>query len=120
MLKVIVPEEHKDQRVFFNMNSNFGPGITDFAHGLGFELVKDAEGDYVLPGKFNGPDNDVSKWVYEGEMLGRACDVDLVIENRRDASGNAVEGKYQNAIKAFYCTIPDCTTKHSVDLTGKK
>jgi len=120
VFKVVSPSEHADQRVFFNMNSNFRPGIVDFAHAFGTELVKNNDGDYVIPGRFDGPDEDMTKWVYAGPLLGQACDVDLIIEPRRDDKGQPIEGKVQNSIKRFYCTIEGCSEKHALDLTGRK
>jgi len=121
--KVVAPEENKDQRVFFNMNSGFRPGIVDLCHAFGEELVlaTDKSGDYVIPGNFEGPDDDMTRWVYSGPLLGETCQVDLSIEPKRDNAGKVIEPQQdQNSIKRFYCTIPGCTEKHSLDLIGKR
>ena len=106
------------------MNSNFRPGIVDLAHAFGFQLTQNGTGEYVIPGKFDVPsgadENDMSKWVYAGPLLGETCEAELSVEQRRAKDGSLVDGKFQNSIKLFYCRVAGCTEKHSVDLIGKR
>lgn len=112
VLRVVAPEDYKDRNVYFNMNSNFGPAITDLAHGFGFKLEKDSDGDYVIPGEFEGPDEDMTRWAYKGPMLGKTAEIDLALDS--------YEGKDRNAILRFYCQVPECDTRHADSLIGKR
>lgn len=117
----VVGGENDGQRIYFNMNSGFRPGIVDLAHAFGHTLVLSDDGEgYVIPGKFSGKDDDLTTYVYEGPMLGLACTADLVNEARTDAEGKVLDGKFQNSIKRFYCVVPGCEEKHSLDLIGKR
>lgn len=126
---VLKTNEFKDPngeeiRIFFNMNTNFGPGLTDLCHGFGLQLIKNGDG-YTIPGKFDGPDNDPTKWVYSGPLLGEVADVEVVESAQIGADGKVVtdekgNAKTRNEIKQFICRVTGCTMKHSTDLSGRK
>lgn len=116
--------EGEEAALFFNMNNKFGPGITDLVHGFGQVLVKNGDGSYTLPGKFDGDDADPTKWVYSGPLLGEVADVEVIVTTVMDGGVAVVDGdgnpKLRNEVKRFLCRVPNCKLRHMDDLTGKK
>lgn len=108
-------EDGKERQIWFNMNTNFKPCLVDICHALGQTLVKNPDGTYSIPGKFDGPDEDPSKWVYTGPLLGEVGKAELVeIPSQDDPT------KMRNDILQFFCRVPGCTEKHSNNLIGKR
>jgi len=114
-----------EKRIFFNMNTNFGPGLTDLVHAAGLEMARVGD-DYAIPGRFDGPDDDPTKWVYGAKdgfsLKGKVLHAELVEtpsltedgKPRVDAKGNV---KMRNEIKVFFCVVPGCEVIHSKSLS---
>ena len=99
---------NNDQRLFDNLNSGAWY-LQDFVHCFGLEMTDQGDGTLGIPGEFQGPDDDPSKWTYVGDLLGRVGKVRVVV----------VEGqnkRMQNAIDQFYCAVPACQEKHTTNL----
>jgi hypothetical protein len=113
------PDEIRDQQIYFNMNIGFAPGITDLVHALGHILTQDpATGEYNIPGAIDGPQNDCSKWVYSGPLLGEVATAEITEDANLDEAGKPT-GKMRNNIKQLFCRVVGCTERHSANLAGK-
>jgi len=98
------------------LNSKADGIVNDFCHCFGLPM----EGPPTaleIPGIFDGPADDPSKWQYKGPLIGRTGTAMLIISEYNN--------KKSNKIKYYVCGIADCTTRfpkvrHSTDLTKSK
>jgi hypothetical protein len=105
-LTIINNQDNNDQRLFDNLNTGCWY-LHDFVHAFGLEM--EDKGDQVsIPGDFQGPDEDPTKWTYVGPLVGRIAKVRTIV------------GEYQNKpqtyIDQWYCAVPACQEKHSTKL----
>ena len=98
---------HNDQRLFDNLNSGAWY-LQDFVHCFGLEMEDQGE-SVGIPGEFQGPDDDPSKWTYVGPLLGRVGKVRVLVTEGQN-------GRKQNAIDQFYFAVPACQEKHTTNL----
>jgi hypothetical protein len=119
---VINNPEYDKAKLFETLSAKAGFTQWDFAHAFGLELVDQGNGQYVLPGTWDGDlaafkPTDPSTWKYEGPLTGRTAKVEVAVDT--------YEGKQNNKIKRYICSVQDCETrfpdnKHSTDLLRKK
>lgn len=97
-----------DRRVFDNLNSKAGWIHQDHVHAFG--LTMEMSGDEAsIPGDFIGPDDDPSKWNYQGPLRGRTGQVEVAMTDNQ-------KGGQRSAIKRYVCAVPNCKEKHSESL----
>jgi hypothetical protein len=99
--------ELNNKPVFENLNVNAGWVIQDFVHGFGLEMVNNGESSDI-PGEFLGPENEPKLWQYQGPLLGRLANVELI--------ETEYNGKKQIKIKRYLCAVPGCQLSHSENL----
>lgn len=110
-LRIINHPTLSGEKVYTSLNQGAGFILVDFTHMLGFQMEEQGE-DVVLPGGFmpNAADSqDVSKMTYQGPLQGAVGEI-LVDQNMYN-------NKPQNYIKAYFCKVPGCQVKHSMELT---
>jgi hypothetical protein len=99
------------QPVFDNLNLNFVPGVIDFHHAFGVDLIENGE-QFDLPGKFSNGTSDPNpeNWgTYSGPLDGKTATIELV--------ETTYNGKPQIKIKRYLCVLGDtCQMKHSDNL----
>lgn len=97
-----------DEKVFYSLNTN-APWIwMELCHAFGCPLEDDGSGNVSIPGNFDGPENDPSKWVYSGPLLNQEAQIKLVQKEYL--------GKMRNDIAMFVCRVAGCAEKHSDNL----
>lgn len=121
-MEVINHPEFDKSRLFETLSAKAGFTQWDFAHAFGLELEDQGNGQYALPGTWDGDpssfkEDDPSTWKYDGPLVGRDAQVEVAIDT--------YEGKENNKIKKYICAVPDCATrfpdnKHSQDLLKRK
>lgn len=85
VLQIINHPKLNGKRLFFNMNTNAGWLLSAFCNNIKTPMVPTSDGaSFDLPGEFNGPQTDPTKWVYAGPMLGRTgkCELGLVDDTK--------------------------------------
>jgi hypothetical protein len=102
------------QPVFDNLNWNFTPGIVDFFHAFGVELIEN--GDQLdIPGTWSGDTQSPNPelWgTYSGPLDGKTATIELV--------ETSYQGKPQMKIKRYLCILGDtCNMKHSDNLVSR-
>lgn len=98
------------------LNSKADGIVNDFCHFLGLPM----EGPPTaleIPGIFDGPADDPSKWQYKGPLVGRVGKAYL--------EKGEFKGKPNCKVKYYICAIQDCATRfpkvrHSLDLNKQK
>lgn len=105
--------EYENRKVFHPLNTAFAIAIWDFVHACGEEMEEQVDPDtgepmFVLPGTFEGlkdnPD-DPSKWgKYIGPLTNKVFEAEL--------ANTEYQGKKKNEVRAFFCAVPNCSTKH--------
>ena len=115
-----VPKDDKggnlQSQYWAGVNSKADGIVNDFCHGFGLPM----EGPPTaleIPGIFDGPADDPSKWQYKGPLVGRVCTAYLEV--------GQYNGKPNVKVKYYTCAIPDCATRfpkvrHSTDLNRQK
>ena len=109
-LRIINHPTLAGEKVYTSLNQGAGFILIDFCHMLGHKMEEIGD-DAVFPGGFvpNAADpQDVAKMTYQGPLQGSVGEV-LVDENMYD-------NKPQNYIKAYFCKVPGCQVKHSMEL----
>lgn len=99
---------------------NVGPktplmGLVDMCHAFGFPIEIDSTtGQYEIPGMdsiLQAPNYDQDKpetWDYRGPLLGKVGQVEI--------GHKMFNGKPQVRPRRWFCTVPNCTTRHSQNL----
>lgn len=72
----------------------------DFLHAFGLHFEDIGNGELQIPGNFNGPEDDCTKWTYTGPLLGKVGKL-----------YHQMEGNYQ-AVKYYICAVSECNKKH--------
>lgn len=121
-MKIINHPENDGYPLYETLSAKAGFTMWDFAHGFGLELEDMGNGQYSIPGVWDGDlvkfkEDDPTTWVYEGPLVGRDAQVEI--------APDTYEGKTSMKIKRYICTVPDCDTrfpdnKHSTDLLKRK
>jgi len=104
------PNGHNDRVVFYNANTNFGPGLMDMCHGFGVRMENEGGEESDFPGEFDGPADKPEEWAYTGPLTSQIAKVEVVEDD--------YNGKKSMKIKRFFCAVAGCTTKHKEDLIG--
>lgn len=107
ILKVINNPQHNGHRVWCNLNLKAGWILQDFSHCFGLPMEQNGD-DIFLPGgasAWSGPDNDPTKWKYNGPLNKRVGKVELIEVHNPGQ-------KPRNDIKQFICAIDGCATKY--------
>lgn len=122
---VINNPEYDKTSVFDTLSSKAGFTQWDFVHAFGLELEEIGNGNYVIPGTWDGDpatfkETDPSTWKYDGPLIGRDAKLELAIEPSFNDSAKMV-----NKIRRYICAVPDCATKfpdnkHIMDMLRKK
>ena len=107
-LKVINHPEYNDRPIFDNWNTKAVWLWPDYHHAFGVPIAKDGGGDYEFVG-FDGPEDDPTKWQYNGPLIGQQAQLYLV-------QADNTKGGVKNAIKYYVCKLAGCQEKHSSDL----
>lgn len=121
-MEVINNPEYDKTKIFDSLSSKAGFTQWDFVHAFGLELEDQGNGNYVIPGTWDGDpaafkETDPSTWKYDGPLIGRDASVELAIDT--------YEGKQNNKIRRYICAVLDCATKfpdnkHIMDMLRKK
>jgi hypothetical protein len=98
------------------LNSKADGIVNDFCHCFGLPM----EGPPTaleIPGIFDGPEGEPSRWQYKGPLVGRIGKAYLIQQEYNT--------RQSNKIKYYVCAVPDCPTRfpkvrHSTDLTKQK
>lgn len=105
VMKVINHPTLNDRNVFDNLNSAAGWVMKDFCHAFGLQMDNGS-----LPGEFPGTGDDPASWgEYVGPLKGRTAKIQIV----RADNGR---GGTKDAIKRYFCAIPNCQERHSESL----
>lgn len=107
-LKIVNHHKETGRQVFDNLNSAAPWIIEAFCHAFGLELVPDGNGGFTMPGDFNGPEDDPSKWNYAGPLTGCVAKVFL--------KHNTYNNKTNAKVDQWMCQVPGCTKKHPSNL----
>src|SRR5271165_1657714 len=83
----------KPLTVMYSLNTSAEWILSDFCHCFGLPMEKVDEKNFTIPGDFDGPNDDPSKWTYKGPLVGRKGKVFL--------SKGDYKGKPQNKISYF-------------------
>lgn len=121
-MEVINSPDFDKSKLFETLSAKAGFTQHDFVHAFGMELEDQGNGQYAMPGTWDGDaakfvETDPSTWKYDGPLLGRTAKVEVAIDT--------YEGKENNKIRQYFCAVPDCATKypdnkHSTDLLKRK
>ena len=103
-LKIINHPTANDNNVFENLNSSAGWVLKDFVHAFGLPMDNGS-----LPGDFQGPDDDPTKWTYVGPLKGRTAKLEVAMKDN-------TKGGMIDAVKRYFCAVPGCQEKHSESL----
>lgn len=95
-------QEFNGIRAFMTLSTKFATQIQDFSHGLGFPLEPsgDIAGNWLADPA--DPEN-VEKMQYQGPLLGRTLDAELI--------ESEYQGTPKNEVKQIRCKIDGCATK---------
>jgi hypothetical protein len=108
IIKVINHPTETGRKVFDNLNSGAAWIIEAFCHSFGLELVPDGNGGFNMPGDFNGPEDDPSKWSYTGPLTGCVSKAFL----KQTVYNNQTNTK----VDQWVCSVPNCAKKHPTGL----
>jgi len=109
-LKIVNHPTLNDRHIFTNLNTKAKWLWPDFCHAFGVPLNETPAGEIEFPGDFIGPEDDPTKWAYSGPLLGQQAQVYVVqVDNTK--------GGVRNEIKYYVCRLPNCTIRHSPNLT---
>lgn len=90
-MKVINHPTLNGKYIFNNLNTKAGWILKAFVENLGLKMVEVGE-DLDMPGEFTGPEDDPTKWVYRGPLLGRTGKVKVIqSDNTRGGIKNEIE-----------------------------
>ena len=108
VLKIVNHPTLNNKRVFDNLNSGAAWIIESFTHAFGQQLTPNPNGGGDMPGDFIGPDDDPTKWQYQGPLTGAIAKAFLKTKtyNSKDSSG----------VDQWFCAVPNCNTKHAQGL----
>lgn len=120
-MEVVNHPEFDGTKIYETLSAKAGFTQYDFAHCFGIDLEDMGNGQYCLPGTWDGDlaafkEDDPSTWKYDGPLIGRTGQAELAISNYL--------GKDSSKVKRYICAVPDCETlhpdqKHSTDLLKK-
>lgn len=119
-MEVINHPEHDGAKLFETLSSKAGFMQMEFAHGFGLPMEDTGNGQYVIPGNWDGDpatfkEADPTTWKYDGPLLGRTAQVEVAVDT--------YEGKENNKIKQYIWPegfIPPYEATHNTDLLRKK
>jgi hypothetical protein len=90
-------------------NTAFGVELYDMCHALGVPYENEGSDNPTIPGDFNGPDDDPSKWQYVGPLVGQTGKIELA-----DKQGS--DNKVRSQVKRYFCRVPGCQASHRESL----
>lgn len=104
---------HAGRTVFAFINSSADWILQDFTHCFGVPFEVDAQGNLSLAGSLEPEGAPVEQQQYRGPLLGKTGKVMITV--------GEYQGKPNNQIKYYVCSIPDCNTRfpetrHSTNL----
>lgn len=106
-----------NRKHFENLNLNATWVIRDFVHCFGVALEDAGSDDVSIPGEFIGGDPATFEGsTYQGPLLGKVGQVELIEVPATDEHGNQVAGKTRTVTKRYICSVPGCQEKHSENL----
>lgn len=105
-----------NRKHFENLNINAAWVIRDFVHAFGVTMEDGGGDDVQIPGEFIGGNPQTFEGsTYQGPLLGKIAQVELVDVPAQDAFGNPT-GELRSVTKRYICSVPGCTEKHSENL----
>ena len=108
VMKVVNHQKENGRRIYDNLNTGAPWIIKAFTHAFGLDLVTDGAGGMTLPGDFNGPENDPSKWQYSGPLTG--CVAKVMLKQ------TVYNGRTNSKVDQWMCQAPACSEKHPQNL----
>ena len=108
ILKIVNHPTLNNKRVFDNLNSGAAWIVESFSHAFGQPLTPNPNGGGDMPGDFIGPDDDPTKWQYQGPLSGGVAKVFLKTV--------AYNGKDSTKVDQWFCAVPNCQVKHASGL----
>jgi hypothetical protein len=108
VLKIVNHPTLNGKRVFDNLNSGAAWIVESFVHAFGLNLTPNQTGGGDLPGDFIGPDDDPTKWQYQGPLTGLVAKAML--------KSTEYNGKASTKVDQWLCATPNCNTKHAAGL----
>lgn len=90
-------------------NTSYPPELFDLCHALGVKYENEEADNPSMPGEFQGPDDDPTKWQYIGPLAGQTGQLEVA-----EAVGK--DGKTRSQIKKFFCRVQGCTARHRESL----
>lgn len=109
-IRIINHPTLNDKRIFVSMNTNAAWLWAEICHCFGcpLEEASDGSGELSIPGSFDGPESDPSKWVYTGPLLNQHGKLYVVQKD--------YQGKTNNDVKQYICRVQGCQEKHNDNL----
>lgn len=105
-LVVVNHPQHNGFSLIENLNTKADWIILAFCHAFGVSVGEDLN----LPGEFNGPDNDPTKWQYVGPLLGQTAQVLL-------KQCDNTKGRMVTKVDQYLCKLgAACKTQHPTGL----
>ena len=116
--EIVQHSEYTGRRIFAGLNNKAGWIYQDFVHACGLEMEEVQDGNqgteaatYTVPGVFDGSDQfpeDPTKWKYLGPLANKIFEVEV--------GTTEYQGKKRNELTQYFCTVPNCTERHSTNL----
>lgn len=108
-MEIVNHPEHNNRLVYETLNTKAKWRWKQFCECFGVEMQEMAGGDYEFPGTFDGPENDPTKWVYSGPLLGTTGQIVLKVaqvldrvtkQPTLDRNGNPTRNEVEKYISA--------------------
>ena len=107
-LEIVNHPTHNGRNVLDWLNSGASWIIESFCHCFGQVLTPNPNGGGDMPGDFIGPDDNPEAWQYQGPLTGAVGKVFL--------KPVEYQGKTNARVDQWFCSVPNCTTKHATGL----
>jgi hypothetical protein len=123
-VKIIGQPDLANRFIFASLNTKIAAFIQDFVHSFGLPLENSGNGEFTIPGRWNGDPTkyiaeDPSTWVYVGPLTSQTAEWEVGIKpHYKDPTKTSQE------IVRFICKVPDCANRfpevqHSKDMRKK-
>lgn len=109
-LTIINHPTMNDKPIMANGNTAFAPFLFDMCHALGVPYEGEDTDNPSMPGEFVGPDDDPTKWDYQGPLAGQVGKIEI--------GDTTYKGTAKTDVKKFFCRVPGCQARHRDSLMG--
>lgn len=108
VIKIVNNPQFTGSRIYDNLNTGADWILTAFVHSFGLDLVPDGNGDFNIPGDFNGTEDNPEGWSYSGPLTG--CVAKVFVKQ------TTYQNKTNAKVDQWMCAVPGCQKKHPTGL----